>query len=321
MKTVLVFGATGAMGQAVIKKLAQHNWHIKAFTRNTQNQRAQALQEEFGAELIQGNNDSIANIENALVDVDAVFCNTDFWTNLEQPENERTQMLNILQLCEKHAIDHVVFSSLENCSTLSNGAIPVTHFDSKAIVEQEINWKRSLEHFHQKRGYYSTHVTVLRTLPYFENLMSYFVPVQQENHGEIEHVFQLPLGKNGKMAMVALDDIGWFAHHIFSHKPTYGGSTLAIGSDTLSGKEMADTFTKVTGRKASYSPISDNDFLKAGFPAHDALNHFVIHREIGIQRDYETLRNIHPGLLNFEAWLIHTGWKGEPRNIQKKLTD
>lgn len=321
MKKILIFGATGAMGRYIIANLDKTKWEVRAFTRNSKSALAQSLLEYGNLELFEGNTDKSTDLENAINGVDAVFCNTDFWTNTDQPENERAQMLTVLEIAKKLNIEHFIFSSLENCMTLSNGTIPVTHFDSKAIVEQEINWQRSLEHFKQKKGYYSNNVTVLRTLPYFENLMSFFTPEKRETKNGETVVFNLPMGENGKFSMVALDDIGWFNNHIINHKESYKGKTLLIGSEALTGAEIAQKFEAKTGIKAIYEPISDEDFLQAGPPAHDALNHFKFHREIGIERDMESLRKIHPNLLSFEAWLEKTNWKGEQRIIQKKLAE
>lgn len=37
----------------------------------------------------------------------------------------------------------------------------------------------------------------------------------------------------------------------------------------------------------------------------------------GPYRNHEALRKIHPDLMNFEAWLQHSSWKGEEREVQK----
>ena len=64
--------------------------------------------------------------------------------------------------------------------------------------------------------------------------------------------------------------------------------------------------------------MSDEEFLELGIPnAHDPLNQFRFHREYGPYRNHEALRKIHPDLLNFEAWLRHSGWRGEERELQK----
>lgn len=321
MKKIVVFGATGAMGRYIIANLDKKNWSVRAFTRNENSPLAQALLAHGNLELFQGNTDNVDDLKRAIDGVDAVFCNTDFWTNVNNPENERIQMHRILEISKEKNIAHVVFSSLENCMTLSNGEIPVTHFDSKAIVEQEINWQRSLDHFKQLKGFYSTSVTVLRTLPYFENLMSFFVPQKRVYKGKDEIVFKLPLGEKGKFSMVALDDIGWFTNYILNRRSQYGGKTLVIGSDTVSGNEIAQKFESVTGIKSVYEPISDEEFLKLGGPAHDALNHFKFHREIGMKRNFDSLKKLHPELLSFDSWLQKTQWKGEQRLIQKKLAE
>lgn len=316
-QTVLIIGATGAMGRHVIANI--HGWNVRALTRNTNSAIAQALGESGShIELFEGNTSSEADMRAAMQGVDAVFINTDFWTNTDNPENERAQMLLLLKVAKELKVEQVIFSSLENCMSDSAGNIPVTHFDSKAIVEQEINWQRSLEHFKNEPDFYSNNVMVLRTLPYFENLMSFFPPQKDDQTDEL--VFTLPIGDK-PFSMVALDDIGWFTNHILNNWSQYAGKTLSIGSEAVTGMQIAQQFSDVTGIKARYQPIDDEVFLSAGGFAHDALNHFVFHREIGMPRQYDELRAIHPGLRTFSYWLKETGWLGETRLVQKKLAE
>ena len=106
--------------------------------------------------------------------------------------------------------------------------------------------------------------------------------------------------------------------YIFANRDTWDGRTLTIGGDRLSFAQLAATFERVTGIPAEYQPMSDEEFLALGMPnAHDPLNQFRFHREYGLYRDHEALRKIHPDLMNFEAWLRHSGWKGEERALQK----
>lgn len=43
---------------------------------------------------------------------------------------------------------------------------------------------------------------------------------------------------------------------------------------------------------------------------------FEFIRDYGIDRDYEFIKSMNPEVMDFEKWLQHTGWKGEPVGVQ-----
>jgi uncharacterized protein YbjT (DUF2867 family) len=322
-RTILVIGATGAMGRTIVKQLLadpQNHWQIRAFTRNLHSAQAQQLV-EFGQgriELFQGDLNDTASVTAAMQDMYGVFCNTDFWTSCSVAV-EREQGLRVLAAAKSANVQHLIYSSLESCAYLSEGKIPVAHFDSKAAVEHEIDWQRSHEFMQQlPDGWFSKHVTVLRTLAYFENLMAFFLPQKGTlSDGREGYIFTFPM-QDAAYPFVALDDIAWFTTYLFAHPQDWGGKTLAIGSESLSIAELAATFERVTGIPAEYCPISDETFLGFGLPnGHDILSQFRYHREYGPYRDREALLAVHPKLMTFETWLQQSGWRGELRQVQK----
>ncbi|MBE9170458.1 NmrA/HSCARG family protein [Pleurocapsales cyanobacterium LEGE 06147] len=319
--TILVIGATGAMGKSVIKALLRDEtssrWKIRAFTRNSKSSHAKQLENlSPRIELTEGNNDDAKSIETALIGVDGVFCNTDFWTCGSQAI-ETEQGLRILELSRVANVKHFIYSSLDDCYRISSGKLPVPHFDAKAAVEAHIDRQRD-----EGEPWYTGHTTVLRTAPYFENFQSYFLPQpERDETGQTVLTFSIPMADK-KWTMVALDDIGWFVVHIFANPATTIGKTLAIASDSLTIKEIASLFTEVTGISAIYNEISLNDFRSSGEPgAEEGANLFQFVQECGLERDFEELRLIHPGLLSFKSWLEKSGWQGESVSVQKLLAD
>jgi uncharacterized protein YbjT (DUF2867 family) len=325
-RTILVIGATGAMGRPIVKQLladAQNHWQIRAFTRNLHSAQAQQLV-EFGqgrVELFQGDLNDTASVTAAMQDMYGVFCNTDFWASCSVAV-EREQGLRVLAAAKTANIQHLVYSSLESCAYLSGGKIPVAHFDSKAAVEHEIDWQRSHEFMQQLTdGWYSQRVTVLRTLAYFENLTSFFLPQKgMLKDGREGYMFTFPM-QDVAFPFVALDDIAWFTAYLFANPQQWGGRTLSIASESITIADLAATFERVTGIPAEYQAISDETFLSFGIQnGHDVLNQMRFHRDFGPDRDYQALRQLHPGLRSFEQWLRESGWQGELRTVQKGAT-
>lgn len=324
-RTILVIGATGAMGRPIVRTLLadrQNNWHIRVFTRNPESSHAQELlamgTDDNRIELFQGNINDLASLEAAMKGIYGVFCNTNFWGQ-SSVKAEREQGLQALEIARQAGVKHFVYSSLDSCITLSNGRIPVPHFDSKAAVEHEINWRRSEEFMLQESdGWYSKHVTVLVTLPYMENFKQFAAPEPGKLvDGREGVIFKLPMS-DAPWPMVALDDIAFFTAHVFAHPEKWSGQTLAIEGESLTFAEIAAIFEKVTGIPAEYRPMTLEEYAAQGLPnAHDVINMLRFFIEYRLPRNLQSLKRIHPELINFEQWLRKTEWKGEPSEVQK----
>ncbi|WP_158631863.1 NmrA/HSCARG family protein [Chroococcidiopsis cubana] len=355
-KSILVVGATGALGRAVIEHLLidrQNSWHIRGFTRNPNSERARQLATlSDRIELIEGDNNDIASITRAVQGVEAIFCHTDFWATYNHEltfnpwypgqspwegyqraeETERNQGLNFLKVAKAEGVKHFVYSSLEACRELSAERIPCPHFDSKASVERYIDQMRS-----SGDEWYAQSTTVLVALPYFENFFlvedygskpepgadnQYWATpglglvntcLSQSHNGSNRLVFCFPIADT-PWPMIALDDIGVFAAHVFAHREQWGGRTLKIGSEALRTSEMAEIFTKVTGIPSVLESSSIDEYRALPMPeAEDIAAMFEFAQSFGMPRDYEFLRKLHPGLLTFENWLRKTNWHGESR--------
>ena len=48
----------------------------------------------------------------------------------------------------------------------------------------------------------------------------------------------------------------------------------------------------------------------------DFVGFFEQYLQEKVRRDFDALRAIHPGLLNWRKWLEKTGWKGESTTVQ-----
>ncbi len=323
-RTILVIGATGAMGRSVVRQLLtdeKNNWRIRAFTRNSNSAYAHLLHElaPGRVEFAEGDSNNAASIETAMHEVYGVFCNTNFFESCSV-ETEYEQGVRFLKTAKKAGVQHFIYSSLDNMTALSQRRFPCPHFDAKAAVEAYINRCHSDEFMRQEaNGWYSQHVTVLVTLAYFENLTKFFLPRRGTlSDGRDGLIFWIPTADQ-PYPFVALDDIAWFAAHIFANPQEWGGLTLAIGGERLTIAQLATTFEQVTGIPAEHQPMTLEEFQALGIPnSHDVANQFRFHREYGPYRDYEALRKIHSNLMNFERWLRHSGWRGEAREVQKE---
>ncbi|MDB5963657.1 MAG: HscaRG, partial [Polaromonas sp.] len=254
--------------------------------------------------------------------VDGVFCNTDFWSTASA-WREYEQGLRALAAAKAAGVQHFIWSSLDNAVSLTDGSIAVPHFDSKAAVESWIGLMRT-EEFMKKDvdGWFSRHVSVLVTAPYFENLQFRAGPKAGKlSDGRDGFVFNLPLA-GAAYPLIALQDIAWFAKHLLDHPAQWGGRTLRVVGEALTGHQIAATFESETGIPAEYRNLP-LETIRAALPdtGHDvaAMGAFFQNYDLaGRSRDLPALRKLHPGLLTFRAWLAGNGWRGEPVEVQKK---
>jgi uncharacterized protein YbjT (DUF2867 family) len=321
---VLVIGGTGAMGSPVVRALlATSKSAVRILTRDPDNQRVRNLRATGGGrvEAVRGNLDDEDSLSAAMAGARAVFCNTDFWSTAS-PLREYEQGLRALKAARAAGVDHFVWSSLDNAIGLTGGRVPVPHFDSKAAVEAWIDLMRSDEFMRQDAdGWFSRHVSVLVTAPYFQNFQFRVLPKRGKlSDGRDGLAFHLPLGV-GRYPLIALEDIAWFACHILANPDRWAGRTLRVLGDALSGADVAATFERVTGIPAEYRDVPLAT-IRAGMPGtgHDIAAMYQFFQEFDVKdraRDLGRLRKLHPGLKDFVGWLKASGWRGEPIAVQK----
>jgi len=314
----LVIGATGAMGGAAVRALlgdARKNWAVRVFTRSPDGRRARDLV-RLGAgrvDLAAGDLNDVLSLCSAMAGVTAMFANTDFFSSM----SVRTEYgVRLLEAAREAGVSHVVYSSLDAAASISQGRIPVPHYDAKAAVEHWIDMMRSDEFMRRDAsGYYSKHVTVLVTAPYYENFQSIFPP-KPDGSGGLEFHFA---GGGKPHPMIALDDIGWFVTEILDAPEKWAGRTLRVLGEAPTLEDVARTFEGVTGIPTRWSDMPLE--VVHGLPdfGHDLANMYAFLQTHGIERDLAYLRQLHPGLLTFEAWLRQTGWRGEAREVQARF--
>jgi uncharacterized protein YbjT (DUF2867 family) len=273
--------------------------------------------------VLAGSAADLGSLARAVDGVYGVFCNTNFFSTASVA-SEVAEGLAALEAARRAGVQHFVYAALDSLVALSQGRLPVPHFDAKAAVAARIDERRSDEYMRRGLGddgagtWYLERTTVLVTAPYFENLKSFFRPYPAVlSNGSQGMLFRLPFDTS-RWPMVALDDIGWFARHVLEEPGIWGGRTLSIASDEVTGEELAGTFARVTGLPAEYAPMPLREFEELPIPLkHDFVNMVKAVNEYGLPRDLPKLRAIHPGLLSFESWLRKTGWRGEPAEFMK----
>jgi uncharacterized protein YbjT (DUF2867 family) len=147
-------------------------------------------------------------------------------------------------------------------------------------------------------------VTLLETSFYWDNFIFAGRGPQKGLDGILALTFPLD---DKKLPGIAAEDIGKCAYGIFKSGNKYIGKTVSIAGEHLTGKQMADTLTRVLGQEIRYNNVSADVFRSFGFPgAEDLGNMYQFNRDFEEEycrkRDLNKVREINPSLLNFEEW-------------------
>jgi hypothetical protein len=110
------------------------------------------------------------------------------------------------------------------------------------------------------------------------------------------------------MSGIAAEDIGKCAYGIFKKGDELIGKSVGIAGGHLSGKEMADSLSKVLGEEVDYNKITPELYRSFGFPGADDLgNMFQFYDEFAdifiAARSLDFSRELNPSLKDFNVWL------------------
>lgn len=224
-KTILVTGATGKQGGAVLNHLLGGEFALRAMTRNPESDAARALAAK-GVEVVQGDLDDNASLKAALQGVWGVFAVQNTWE--AGVEREEEQGKRIARLAREAGVQHFVYTSVGSAER--NTGIP--HFDNKWRVEEDV---RAL-------GFPS--YVILRPVFFMENLPSpWFL------NGDALGTAMKP---DTKLQMVAVDDIGRVGARAFTDAAALNGREIEIAGDEVTMAESAATLSKGLGRDIQF---------------------------------------------------------------------
>ena len=267
-RLILVTGATGNQGGAVIRHLREKGFGVRAFTRDPDKPEARALINQSGIEIARGDFEDKPSLLRALEDVHGVFAvQTPYQDGVEA---EVRQGVALIDAAHSSDISHFVYSSVGSAD--QHTGIP--HFDSKWKIEEHL------------RGTGMPY-TIVRPVFFMENWLRMKDQIAQ---GQLT----LPLTPETILQQVAVDDIGAFAAMAFEHPGKWHGTATELAGDELFVDQIAQTL------HAKYSQMSWEDFEK--HMGHEMAVMFKWFQDFGYHADIAANRQALPGLMSFERW-------------------
>jgi len=278
-KIILVTGATGRQGGAVVRHGLRRGFAVRAITRHPEAPAAHALKSQ-GVDVFQGDMEDAALVRQAMQGVDGVFCVQNYWEKGIGYAGEIRQARNVIQAAQDAHISHFVFSSVAGC----DHAPGVEHFESKWEIEKMVDAAQLPR-------------TFIRTVFFMDNF------VDPQNGALMFPVMAGALKPATRFQMIAVDDIGWFVAEAFANPGTYLGKTIEIAGDSLNVAGMREAYRSATGKRPSNFKFP---FWLLRILNGEMARQLNWNNEVGWHFDLQALRQMHPELISFEQfWKAH----------------
>lgn len=241
---ILVLGASGKTGNATAMALLNKGERVRAFVRRT-DKRSEALK-AAGAEIFQGEMSNFEDISRALVGVDKAYFIAP-WV---------ADQMHIAATFAVAAAQSNLTLIVTITQWLAHPQHPSLATRTSYLTDQIFDMVPGVDVIKINTGWFADNYLLPELLAMVTQL----------------GMFPFPLGE-GKTAPVSNEDIGRVAAAALANPAPYIGKTIRpTGPKLMSPQDLAESFSRATGRKVKYDNIPEKLFLKSlqfmKIPAH-----------------------------------------------------
>jgi len=278
---VLVMGATGNQGGAVVQALSKEH-SIRTVTRNPDSDKAKKLKEQ-GVEVLKGDFSDPDSLVKAATGMDTVYAmTTPFETGVEA---ETKQGIAIADAAKQAGVGHFIFGSVASADKNTN----IPHFDSKFEVEKHL-------------ATLDMPYTISRPVFFMDNHLSpWFLPALKE--GKVK----LAMPANRKLQQVSVKNIGAFVAALIERREKVFSKRIDIAGDELTGDETANILAKASNKEIKYEGF-DPEFMRKDNA--DFATMFEWFDKVGYSVDIEKLKQDYPEVQwqSLQDWAQEQDW-------------
>ncbi|KAL9090137.1 MAG: hypothetical protein Q9165_005417 [Trypethelium subeluteriae] len=291
VRRILITGATGKQGGAVLRSLLSHPnpsppLEIYALTRNARSPSAQALTRDPRVSLIEGD----------LKDSPAIFRQLPqpawgaFLVTLPLPSAaaETRTGIGFASAAAANAVRHLVFTSAERGANGDTEPTVVPHFASKFAIERHV--EKVAGESQQGMTW-----TFLRPVAFMENLAPGFF-------GRAFAAMWIGNGWERKLQLVGVKDVGAVGAKALLRSEEFAGSSLSLAGDEVSPQEANEIFKDVVGREMPRTYGWIGGALKRVLREQLGIM-FDWFKEAGFAADPKKMREEFPETQDFRTWL------------------
>ena len=179
-------------------------------------------------------------------------------------------------------MSHYVYSSVGSADRKTG----IPHFESKAAIE------RHLEEL-------GLPLTIVRPVYFMENFLTF--ATMRTDEGLIVPV---PLRADTRLKMVAVDDVAAIVGIVFADPKRFIGTAFDIAGDELTFPAAAQALGAAVGEPVRYVQVPWESVRERGEDFYLMYDWF---ERTGYHADVQDTRDLHPDLLDFDAWLARGG--------------
>ena len=227
---ILITGATGMVGGAVLEEVRKTKEKVRALYRNVDD----AKKAPPDVEEVVGDFADKDSLKLALDVVDTVFLVCSPIPQLVELES------NVIDACREHGVKHVVLNSA---------------LGAEDYAKSFPSWHRKVEDKLKSSG---LKYTILRPNGFMQNVVTYNAPSIRS-----QGAFYAATGE-AKISLIDVRDIAVVAAKILSEPEAHAGKTYELtGASAFSNAEVAERIARATGRPVKFVDIPEDAQRKA----------------------------------------------------------
>jgi uncharacterized protein YbjT (DUF2867 family) len=282
-KIILVTGATGRQGSAVVRHLLKNQWTVKALSRTPESALSRKIK-DLGVEVIKGDMSDPDSLQRAMKGCYGVYSVQNYFEYGGIKEIQYGK--NMADAAKNAGVSHFIYNSVGGADRNSG----VDHFETKFVIENHI----------RKIGIPST---IFRPVVFMENY--YIIQVYT---GLLKGKLQDPVSGNKKLQTIAVDDIGRYVALAFEQPEKFKNLALEIAGDEITNLQRAEIFTKVMGKHVKFSRLPM--VIVRLFMGKEMLAMFKWFNRAGFEANIEWNKRNFPEVkpMDLETWLTVNNW-------------
>jgi uncharacterized protein YbjT (DUF2867 family) len=223
---ILVTGATGTTGGAVVRQLAKAGMPARALVRD------QSKLNLSGVEVVEGDLGTAASLIGAMAGIEVLYL------NIVPGPNALAQIDNAIATARDAGVSRIVKLSGLYASAASSSAIIRMHSEGDDKVRAS-----------------GLGFTILRANSFYQNILSQLAGIKSTG------MFYLPLGTS-KQSMIDVEDIAAAVITAMTDQAHTNQTYDLTGPESLTQLEVAEKLAQASGHPVAYVPIPNEQFAE-----------------------------------------------------------
>jgi uncharacterized protein YbjT (DUF2867 family) len=276
-RIIAVAGATGLQGGAVTHRLLQHDWLVRALTRNPEGKKARAIA-KLGAEVVKADMSDPASLERAFDGVHGVFSVQNH--HISGYEGEVRQGKQVADVAKRVGVTHVVYSG-------AGTGVEGTGIGSWQTKVEVAAYMKTLD----------LPLTILHPTAFMELMTEpkFFPPASTW------HLMPRLMGPTRPVGWLTVEDLAAIVAKAFRDPERFIGRELMLASDVKSIEDCRAIWREVTGGPPRRWPMPR--WLFERFAGTDETTMWRWLRANEVDFDTAPTLSVHPEALTVRDWL------------------